>query len=205
MLVVKPAWTRRAWALPFLCILLSSPERDRKLGRRHKTVPDWTGQLVHLLRSFLPDGPMILVGDGAYSSTELGLTCAKWRVTLIAPLRPDACPYAPLPPNPPRREGRPRVVGERLPRRDHILADPNTQWHTASGSWYGEGERQIEWCSGTGWWNRFRAGRPPLPLRWVISRDPTGQRETRFYFATDPTLSGLAIVLADHWPAGRQK
>lgn len=141
---------------------------------------------------------MILVGDGAYSSTALGLTCAKWRVTLIAPLRPDACLYAPLLPNLPRREGRPRVVGERLPRRDQILADPRTQWHTATVNCYGEGERKIEWCSGTGWWNRFRAGRPPLPLRWVISRDPAGARETRFYFATDPTLSGLDILLADH-------
>ncbi len=196
MLVVKPAWTRRVWALPFLCVLLSSPEHDRERGRRHKTVPDWTGQLVHLLRRWLPDVPMILVGDGAYSSTELGLTCAKWHVTLIAPLRPDACLYAPLPPNPPRREGRPRVVGERLPRRDHILTDPNTQWQRATVTWYGQGSRQIEWCSGTGWWNRFRAGRSPLPLRWVISRDPTGERETRFYFATDPTLSGLDIVLA---------
>lgn len=68
---------------------------------------------------------MTLVGDGANSSTEPGLTCAKWRVTLIAPLRPDACLYEPLPPNPPRREGRPRVVSERLPKRDHILADPS--------------------------------------------------------------------------------
>lgn len=88
------------------------------------------------------------------------------------------------------------MVGERLPRRDDILTDPSTQWHTATVNWYAEGERQIEWCSGTGWWNRFRAGRSPLPLRWVISRDPRGERETRFYFATDQTLSGLDIVLA---------
>jgi len=39
----------------------------------------------------------------------------------------------------------------------------------------------------------------------VIIRDPADQRETRFYFATDQSLSGLDIVLADHWPAGRQK
>jgi hypothetical protein len=88
------------------------------------------------------------------------------------------------------------VVGARLPRRDEILTDPSTQWQTATVSWYGEGERQIQWCSGMGWWNRFRAGRPPLPLRWVISRDPTGKREARFYFATDQTISGLDIVLA---------
>jgi hypothetical protein len=63
MLSVSPAWTKRTWALPFLCVLLSLPEHDRKLGRRHKIVPDWTGQLVHLLRRWLPDSPMILAGD----------------------------------------------------------------------------------------------------------------------------------------------
>ncbi len=94
------------------------------------------------------------------------------------------------------------MVGERLPRRDDILADPNTQWQSATVNRYGEGKRRIEWCSGSGWWNRFRAGCSPLPLRRVISRDPTGQ-ETRFYFATDPMLSGLDIVLAfmSRWAA----
>ena len=129
-----------------------------------KPFPTGLGNSSTRLGRWLPDTPMILVGDGAYSSTELGLTCAKWRVTLIAPLRPDACLYEPLPPNPSRREGRPRVVGERLKRRDHILADPSTRWHTATVNWYGQGSRRIEWCSGTGWWSRFRAGRPPLPL-----------------------------------------
>jgi hypothetical protein len=61
---------------------------------------------------------------------------------------------------------------------------------------YGRGSRQIQWCSGTGWWHRLRAGRPPLPLRWGISRDLRGERETRFSFTTDPTLWGLDIVLA---------
>jgi len=203
MLVVKPPWTQRSWALPFLCVLLSSAELDAKEGRRHKTVPDWTGQLIKVVRRWLPDRPMTLVGDGAYSSTELGLTCRACQVTLIAPLRADACLYAPLPPRPPRQEGRPRVVGERLPRLDHILADPTTHWQKTTVTWYGEGKRQLEWCSGTGWWYRYRARHQPLPLCWVISRDPTGERETRLYFSTDPTLSGLDILLAfmSRWSA----
>jgi hypothetical protein len=55
---------------------------------------------------------------------------------------------------------------------------------------------RLEWCSGTGWWYRYRARHHPLPLRWVISRDPAGERETRLYFSTDPALSGLDILLA---------
>jgi hypothetical protein len=40
--IVTPPWTKKSWALPFLCVLLTSEERDARLGRRHKTVPDWT-------------------------------------------------------------------------------------------------------------------------------------------------------------------
>src|SRR6266516_2501318 len=98
MLVIKPPWTQHSWALPFVCVLLSSASLDAKEGRRHKTVPDWTGQLIKVVRRWLPDVPISLVGDGAYSSTELGLPCAKCQVTLIAPLRADACLYATLPP-----------------------------------------------------------------------------------------------------------
>ena len=97
-------------------------------------------------------------------------------------------------------------MGERLPRRDDILADPSTQWHTATVNWYGEGKRetrvvQRHWLvvSLPGWSFPFASA------ALVISRDPTGECETRFYFATDQTLSGLDIVLAGHWPAGRQK
>jgi hypothetical protein len=50
MLIVTPPWTSRPWALPFLSVLLTSEKVDEKLGRRHKTVPDWTKQLVKVVR-----------------------------------------------------------------------------------------------------------------------------------------------------------
>jgi hypothetical protein len=37
------------------------------------------------------------VGDGAYSVVELGTACRKRQITLIAPLRFDACLYTPPP------------------------------------------------------------------------------------------------------------
>ncbi|WP_236039013.1 hypothetical protein [Ktedonobacter robiniae] len=66
MLIVTP-WTRRPWALPFLCVLLTPEEVDTALGRRHKTVPEWTQQVGKVVRRWLPDRAIKLVGDGAYS------------------------------------------------------------------------------------------------------------------------------------------
>ncbi len=71
-LVVTPPWTKRYWALPFLSVLATSTDIDARLGRRHKTVPELAGQMVAVLHSFLPDVPIKLIGDGAYS----GLTDA---------------------------------------------------------------------------------------------------------------------------------
>ncbi len=131
LLIVTPAWTSRSWALPFLSVLLTSEEVDTTLGRRHKTVPEWTKQLVKVIRRWLPDRAIKLVGDGAYSVVELGTACRKQQVTLIAPLRFDACLYTPPPARQPRQMGRPRLVGQRLPLLDQVLFDPHTVWQKA--------------------------------------------------------------------------
>ncbi|WP_083815025.1 transposase [Ktedonobacter racemifer] len=192
MLIVTPPWTSRSWALPFLSVLLTPEEVDRRLGRRHKTVPDWTKQLVKLVRRWLPDRDIKLVGDGAYSVVELGTACRNQRVQLIAPLRFDACLYTPPPARQPRQMGRPRLVGQRLPQLDHVLDDPQTFWQKAWVAWYGQGKQQIEWCSGTALW--YRGGQTPLPIRWVLTCDPKGKHEPRAYFSTDQTKSGLSII-----------
>jgi hypothetical protein len=193
MLIVTPPWTSRSWALPFLSVLLTSEEVDRTLGRRHKTVPEWTQQLVKLVRRWLPYRPIKIIGDGTYSVVELGTVCRNQQVTLIAPLRFDACLYTPPPPRKPRQMGRPRLVGQRLPQLDQVLIDPQIIWHKAWVMWYGQGKQQIEWCSGTALW--YRGGQTPLPIRWVLTRDLKGERDARAYFSTDQQQSGLSIVI----------
>jgi len=163
------------------------------LGRRHKTVPDWTKQLVKVVRRWLPDRPIKLIGDGAYSVVELGTVCRSQQITLIAPLRFDACLYTPPPARQPRQMGRPRLVGQRLPQLDQVLCDPHTAWHKAWVKWYGQGKQQIEWCSGTALW--YRGGQAPLPIRWVLTRDLKGERDARAYFSTDQDQSGLSMII----------
>jgi hypothetical protein len=192
MLIITPPWTSRPWALPFLCVLLTSEEVERRVGRRHTTVPEWTKHLVKLRRRWLPERPITLIGDGASSVVEVGTACRNQQRPLIAPLRVDACLSTPPPARQPHHMGRPRVVGQRVPPLDHVLFDSQTVWHKAWITWYGQGTQQIEWCSGTALW--YRGCQTPLPIRWVRTRDPQGKHEPRASFSTDPIHVGLFII-----------
>src|SRR5437016_12346241 len=71
--VVTLPWTKQKWALPFLCVLATTPEVSERLGKRHKTVAMWAHQMVGLVRRWLasalhqPDGRDCLqcAGTGA--------------------------------------------------------------------------------------------------------------------------------------------
>jgi hypothetical protein len=49
--------------------------------------------------------------------------------------------------------------------------------------WYGEGRRAVEMVSGTAVW--FHSGKPPLPIRWVLIRDPKGKFKPQALLCTD--------------------
>jgi hypothetical protein len=90
------------------------------------------------------------------------------------------------------RVGRPPVVGPRLPALEHVLQAPQTVWQRLTLDWYGEGQRAVELCTGTALWYRF--GSPPLPIRWVLTRDPAGRRPAKALFSTDQTQPAEEIV-----------
>src|SRR5215831_225181 len=194
--VVSVPWTKQRWALPFLCVLATTPEVSARLGIRHKTRGQRARQVVSLLRRWLPGVPMKLLGDQAYSILELGLHCARQQVTLIAPFRLDSMIHQPAPVRSAHTLGRPRVVGERLPSLEQVLQDPHTVWQRLTLDWYGEGERTLELCTGLAWWYRF--GSTPLPIRWVLTRDPAGQRPVKALFSTDQAQPAEEIVRDAH-------
>src|SRR2546427_3025299 len=86
-LVVTLPWTKLRWALPFFSVLATPPAVSEALGQRHKTIARIAQQMVLIVHSFLPEVSIKVIGDSAYSVIELGLTCLKQRVSLIAPLR----------------------------------------------------------------------------------------------------------------------
>lgn len=190
--VVHVPWTEYAIALPFLSILLTPPKVSARLGKRHKTVAQVTGQVVMWLRRTLAGYPIHLVGDGAYAVIKLGLICQRCQVTLIAPLRLDARLFEP-PSRPLRRgKGRPPLVGARLPNLAAVAESPHTAWHRGRVAWYGAHTAVMDWATGTALW--YTTGTPPLSIRWILVRDPSGKKATRAFFSTEVYQAPPAMI-----------
>ena len=190
--VVPVPWTKQRWALTFLCVLATTPEVSERLGKQHKTIGMRAHQLISLVRRWLPDRPIKLMGDTAYSVLELGLHAKAQQMTLITTGRLDAVLHEPPPERTQHTIGRPRVVGKRLPALEQVLQAPETAWQKVTLDWYGEGERTLEMCTGTALW--YRDGYDPLPIRWVLTRDPLGKRPPKALFSTDPTQKAEQII-----------
>ena len=56
-LVVTPPWSGRPWALPVLSVPAPTPQVSERLGRRHKTIAQWTRQMIRVVRHWLPKSP----------------------------------------------------------------------------------------------------------------------------------------------------
>jgi hypothetical protein len=190
--VVTLPWSKQRCALPFLCVLTTTPEVSASLGKRHKTVGMWAHQMVSLARRWFPILPITLLGDTSYCILELGLHCQAQQVSLITTFHQDAALYEMPPARGAHTIGRPRVVGQRLLSLNRVLADPKTTWQRLTLDWYGQGERTLEICTGTALW--YREGHAPLPIRWVLTRDPAGKRPPKALFSTNQTLTAEEIV-----------
>ena len=188
-LLAEIPWAGRVWGLPFLTVLTPSERSTTAQHRRYKTVTAWGWQAVCQVRRWLPDRLLVVVADGAYFTYELlgGAARLAPAVTVITRPRLDAALYDPAPPREPGKRGRPpRLKGERQPSLATRMLDPDTAWETLTVPWYGGGTAQIEVATGTALW--YRVGTPPVPLRWVLLRDPQQQFDPQALVCTDPTL-----------------
>jgi hypothetical protein len=195
MLLVPIPWAGRIWALPFLTALAPSERYDQERGRRHKTLAEWARQLLMLVRRWWPDRPIVAVADSSYAALELLASCQAWfqPVTVITRLRLDAALYEPAPLRSPHQVGRPRLKGKRLPTLAAVAGEPTTVWPQITLlDWYGIGERRVEVSSATAVW--YHTGRPPVPLRWVLIRDPHRQFDTQALLCTDLAVAPEQIV-----------
>jgi DDE superfamily endonuclease len=192
MLLVAVPWSRRRWALPFLAIPTFTPATSAKLGRRHRTVPECTEVLVRLLRRWQPHRAIRVVGDSAFATMGLAQTCRASGVRLISRLVLNAQLYEPPPGG--KRRGPKAKKGRRQPKLVDRLADATTAWQRQAVTWYGQQRRLLELTTGTALWHTD--GFDPLPIRWVLVRDPQGHLSPYALFCTDPAVDALGVLAA---------
>jgi hypothetical protein len=193
MLLAPIPWAARTWALPFLTVLAPSERYCQERGQRHKTLPDWARQMVLQVRRWLPERELVLVADMGFAALELLAALSCHGVTCITRLRLDAALYEPAPLRQPGTKGRPRTKGARLPNLSDVLMRTSTRWRRVTvPGWYGEGDRVIEFCSATAVWRH--SGKPIVPIRWVLLRDPKARFSPQALLCTDLTRDPLQII-----------
>jgi len=192
MAMVPVPWTRRRWALPFLTILAPSERYNTAHGHRHKKLTDWARQAILQVRRWVPDRKLIFVADSSFSALEL-IAAVRRRVCLVTRLRLDANLFAPAPARRPQRRGRPPLKGRQLPKLASMLENKKIRWTRLSMPyWYGDRRCVLEIATATAVW--YHSGLPPVSIRWVLLRDPTGVRDTQAFLCTDIDATPVDIL-----------
>jgi hypothetical protein len=149
--------------------------------------------MVRLVRRWLPSRELVVVGDSTYAALEW-LDAVRERACVITRVRRDAALYAPAPPRKPKQNGRPRKKGMRLPTLAHRVCDPATPWKLVTvAPWYGQKARRVHIASATAVW--YHSGLPPVPIRWVLIRDPAGTFTPQALLATKLDLDPRQILI----------
>jgi hypothetical protein len=191
MLLAPIPWAGCVWALPFLTVLAPSQQWSRQHRRRHKKLTDWARQVLLQTARWLPGRQVIAVGDSSFAAIEL-LRAVGRHLCMISRLRLDAGLYQPAPPRPPGTRGRPRVKGARLPSLPDRLTDPATSWRQVSvEGWYSQSTRQLDIASGIALWHHPGM---QVPIRWVLVRDPEGEKEPQAFLCTNLDADPVDIL-----------
>ena len=197
MLLVEISWAQRVWALPFLTVLAPSERYNQVHHRHHKKLTDWARQMITQVRRWLPERSIVVVADSSFAALELlnaGLELPV-PVHLVTRLRLDAALYQPAPLRLPKQTGRPRKVGKRLPTLKTVLSDATTVWQSVTiERWYGGHDYTVALTSQSAVW--YHTGLPPVPLRWVLVKDPQNQFEPQAFLCTDLDATPEQIL---HW------
>jgi|RhiMetdeSRZDD1v2_1073273.scaffolds.fasta_scaffold158503_3 hypothetical protein len=194
MLLAPIPWAQRVWALPFLTVLAPSERYYQGKARKHKKLTHWAQQMVLQARRWLPKRFLVVVADSSFAVIDLLWQLRQFNnpVCMITRIRLDAGLYEPAQPAP-GAMGRPRKKGQRLPTLETVAQDKQTHWTRLTvQQWYGEKKRIIEITSNTAVW--YHTGHPPLPIRWVIVRDPKHIFKTQALLCTDLSTSAEQIV-----------
>lgn len=192
MLLVAIPWAASVWALPFLTALAPSERYNQTAGKRHKKITDWARQMMLLVARWLKGRKVIVTADSSYSVLEL-LDSVRYHLTLITRLRMDAALYDPVVEASKKNPGRPRLKDKRQPNLEDRLKDQAQSWiRVVIPQWYDQRNKTIDIATGTAVW--YHSGKAPVPIRWVLLRDPDGKGDPAALLSTDLSMEALEIV-----------
>jgi hypothetical protein len=190
-------WAQRIWALPVMPALSPSERYYQARRRQPKTRLERSGQMLKVLGRWLPQRALVVLGDRADAALDFLSARQRLKLTVVTRLRLDAAWYDPAPPD--SGKGRPGKKGERLPTLAPVLQDANPLWTTVSLTGYDRQRRALQITSACAVW--FQVGKPPLPIGWLLLRDPQGEYNPVGRLSTDPDGDPLSIVpgLVQRW------
>lgn len=196
MLLCSVPWAKRVWALPFFTLLVPSEKFCTARGLRYKRLSHWGRQMIVQVRRWLRSRRLVLVADNNYSAIELLDRARRLSVVVVTRLRLDAALYDPAPTRAEFRAKHPRgqlpKKGPRQPTPQAHLENPGTPWQRLHVPWYGATNRQIEITTGTSVW--FHNGLPPVPVRWVLIRDPLGMFDPQCLVCNEQAVSAEQMI-----------
>ena len=89
-----------------------------------------------------------------------------------------------FPPQKPKGRGRPPIKGKPHKKLSALIKDRKVSWKRYRVNlWYGRTNCLVDIASGTALW--YRSGVPPVPIRWLLVRDPKGELEPQAFLATN--------------------
>lgn len=192
MLLAPLPFTTRRWALPLLTLLAPSERYDAERKRTHMTLIEKGCTALLLLARWLPGRKIVCVVDSSFAALEF-LERVRARVSVITRLRLDAALFEPAPERRAGQPGRPRRKGAVLPKLQSLLDDAQQCWASlVLARWYQQKDRTVEVLTGTAVW--YHSGKPVVPLRWVLVRDPQKKFPAQAFLSTDLSLTAKQIL-----------
>ena len=169
-----------------MTVLCPSERFEERRGRRAHTMVERAWQMIQLVVRWWPGREVVCVADTSDAVLAwLDHVNKLPRASGLTRLRLDAALDAPPPRREPRQHGRPRLPGKRRATMEAALTDDETPWTTrAVEPWDGAGPRAVDVCTDTAVW--YHAGKPPVPLRRVLVRDPKGTFKPQALLSTNP-------------------
>ncbi|WP_132316642.1 IS701 family transposase [Pseudobacteriovorax antillogorgiicola] len=190
-IVVRIPGTFRQWALPIAVGLCRSSEFAKSQKKRHKTPAHIGRLLVAKIKRSFPKINFIIVGDQGFGQHQSAKDFSKPGLTLVSKFYPDAVLRGLPQPKKKGQPGRQQTMGARLPKPSEVV-NLTENFSKATVSWYGGGERDVEFIANEGFW--YRQGKGVVKVKWVFVRDITGTHRDEYLYTTDTNLSPEEVI-----------